>query len=176
MEGGGVKWSNFHITVNANAAKKNYGASIRELREACEYMVHNPELWTWLKQYKHGQQVEFKGAQKMLVERVRMRAAIEQEGQTNHSPHVHIVLEVAHRTMVQIDKSELKDLFEHFCGEGVNVHFRFIPGKGDDMEYIFKYITKEVPQQPAARRANENIRQAFLEGEIIADVKNVRPV
>lgn len=136
-----LKFSNWHLTVNFNVDSEDH---IGQMREAVEEMVEDPWLWRWLKQYNHGQQVDFREATKPLVDRVRVRAAFEHGGAQNHGLHVHLVVEVAHDTLVQVNKLGLVQLFEHFVHLNPNIHIRFMPGRGEDKDFILHYISKEV--------------------------------
>ena len=141
MNSGNVKYSNFHITVNFNVDSE---AHIGEMREAVEEMVHHPYLWMWLKQFDGTERVDFNALNKFDVERVRVRAAFEHGGNQNKGLHVHILVEVAHRTMVQVDKYGIDKIFEQFVHMKPNTHVRFLRGSGEDKDFILQYITKEV--------------------------------
>lgn len=154
---GKLKYSNFHITVNFN---KREHALVPSMRIATEAMVEGDYLWTWLKRYDGHQQVDFVGGDKLLVERVRLRAAFEERGEHNKGVHVHILVEVAHRTMVQVSKQGVELVFREFVGHTPNVHCRFIRGSGDDKDFILHYITKEVPRHPA-KGANQRLMRAM---------------
>ncbi len=159
-----MKYSNFHVTVNFNVdAEEHIGA----FREAIEGMVTSDVLWTWLRQYDGGEQLEFDDANKPLVDRVRLRAALEHGGQQNHGLHAHIVIEIAHTTMVQINKSALVTHFANVVGLAPNIHCRFIKGNGEDKDFILHYITKEVPTYRPENARNAQLQRAFEGGEII---------
>lgn len=136
-----VKWSNFHVTVNLNVDGEGH---IDAMREAVEEMVYSPWLWMWLKRFDGTSQQVFKGSEKLDVERVRVRASFEHGGEQNHGLHVHLVIEIAHRTMVQIDKYGIDAVFAHFTGMRPNTHVRFLKGEGEDLNFILHYVTKEV--------------------------------
>ncbi len=177
MEGGGsykLKWSNFHVTVNANAPEDAMG-TVRDLRRGVENMVLAKYMWEWLKRFDGSQRVDMTSEYKFLVQRVRIRAALEQGGQTNKSVHVHMVIEVAHRTMVQIDKYGVQDIFQRTLGWVPNVDVRFIQGRGEDKSYILKYITKEVPRTRPESQLNDQLRYAFAKGDVI-EADNTFPV
>lgn len=167
-----LKWSNFHVTVNANAPADS-AQTVRDLRQGVYDMVSNEYLWEWLKKYQGGQRVNFPVVDRLLVDRVRLRAAIELGGQQNRSAHVHIVVEVAHRTMVQIDKYGVQDVFQRRLGWQPNVHVRFLQGRGEDKSYILKYITKEVPRTRPDNWVNDVLRYAMAKGEIVDATNNV---
>jgi hypothetical protein len=153
-----LKWSNFHITVNFNIDDEEH---IRAMREAVEEMAEPPTLWTWLRQFNGEEQVAFTGATTHLVERVRLRAAFEHGGKQNKGLHVHILVEVAHRTMVQVNKQGVEALFARIVKRTPNVHCRFLRGNSEDKDYILHYITKEVPAVRPKDQNNSRLRSAF---------------
>jgi len=65
--------------------------------------------------YENGERIPFLGAEKMDVETVRVRCALEDGGKRNQSIHAHIVLEIGHRTMVQLDKAGLEARISTSC-------------------------------------------------------------
>ena len=153
-----LKWSNFHVTVNLN---KSDMSLINSMREAVDAMSESPYLWQWLKQYNGSEQVDFTRETAPLVETVRLRAAFEREGKVNHGLHVHIVIEIGHRTMVQINKYGLCELFRRFTHENPNVHCRFVKGSGEDKDFILRYITKEVPTYKPQSQLNSRLKYAL---------------
>lgn len=171
MESSKLKWSNFHITANFNVDSEDH---IRELVNAVEEMVEHPYLWWWLKQYDGERRVDFDMVSKMDVQSVRLRAGVEHGGTQNHGLHVHILVEVAHRTMVQVDKEGIIDTLEHFVGLKPNVHVRFVKGEGDDKDFILRYIQKEVPSLHRQTKAG-NRRLAMAMGDPLAEVANRNP-
>jgi hypothetical protein len=159
--GGALKWSNFYITVNPNASA-NHPTMVQDLRYAADQMVQSDYLWTWLRQYVDRARIPFSPAERIKVETVRMRCAIEQsDSGSNQSHHLHIVLEIGHRTMVQIDIAMLKELFQTFTGVYPNIKVDFIKGSGENMQYILKYITKEVPSGFSVKRHQRKMQQVF---------------
>jgi hypothetical protein len=162
-----VKWSNFHITVNFNTRAPGI---VGRIRNAVERMVDRDLVWTWLKQYKGGGQRDFEGAERMLVERVRIRAAIEGGGQQNNGIHAHIVVEVAHRTMVQVNKDGVCNLMRDLVGSNPNVHCRFIKGDGEDKDFILRYLMKEVPAYRPKDQFNQRLWYAFGRGTEITQI------
>lgn len=144
------KFSNFHITVNLNSGDPEY---LDGLREAVEHMKDFEYLGWWLKQYDGTGQVDFDDNTWELVDDVRLRCGLESEGEQNKGIHAHILVEIRHYTMVQINKTGLLDVIKKFVHWRLNpnVHIRFIPGKGEDKEYILHYITKERPTCPRTR-------------------------
>jgi len=166
-----MKYSNFHVTVNFNVDAEDH---IREFREAIENMATSEVLWGWLRQYDGGEQLEFDEANKPLVDRVRLRAAFEHGGQQNHGLHAHIVIEIAHTTMVQINKSALVTHFANAVGLAPNIHCRFIKGNGEDKDFILFYLTKEIPNYRPENARNAQLQRAFEQGEII-DANNNDP-
>ncbi len=144
-----MKYSNFHITVNYNVDSE---AHIGAMRTAVEEMVEAPYLWWWLRQYNGHSQQAFAVDNQNLVDRVRLRAAFEHGGKQNHGLHVHILVEIAHTTMVQIGKQGVIAVFEQFVPNMTpNVHSRFVKGEGEDKDFILHYITKEVSLAQVAR-------------------------
>lgn len=131
------------------------------MREAVEGMARAPALWTWLRRYDGSSQVPFTHETAPLVQSVRLRAAFEHEGKQNRGLHVHILVEVAHTTMVQVDKRGVEALFLRAVKRTPNVHCRFVPGKGEDKDFILHYITKEVPRYRPKDQNNSRLRSAF---------------
>jgi len=142
------------------------------MREAVDQMVEEPYLWWWLRQYDGTSQVAFDDDSMQLVESVRLRAAFEHGGKRNHGLHVHIVIEVAHRTMVQIDKRGLCDIFRKFVGMNPNCDVRFIKGVGEDKDFILHYITKEVPSYKPESALNARLKSAFASKNEQQDAEN----
>lgn len=159
-----IKWSNFHVTVNFNVDAEDH---IDRMRSAVEDMADREHLWTWLKQYNGRAQVDFTDHTKPLVERVRLRAAFEHGGTQNRGLHVHIVLEVAHRTMVQIDKQGLVRLFRDIVGLAPNVHCRFIKGEGEDKDFCLRYLSKEVPDYVPRHVGNKILRSVMAHNDTV---------
>ncbi len=157
------KWSNFHITVNFN--KRDYSL-VPAVRDAIERMAVDPDVWRWLKRYdnERKQQVDFEGGDQADIHRIRIRAAFEDQGEHNRGVHVHVLVEVYHSTLVQIDKRELIGLFEEVVGAKPNVHCRFLRGDGESKDFILHYISKEVPQGRAKDPQTERLRVAFAAG------------
>lgn len=155
-----MKWSNFLVTVNLNASAANSDAVVSELIDGVYGMASSEWLWEWLRKYENGSRVRFEGEDKQLVERVRLRVALEEGGTQNQSLHAHILVEVQHRTMVQVDYRGIKDVFTHYTGANPNVNVKFIKGSGEERDYILKYITKEVPPR-SSKRALNTISRVF---------------
>ncbi len=141
------------------------------MRLAIDSMLSPRYLWTWLKQYDGSSQVDFNRQTKPLVERVRFRAAFEHEGKHNKGLHVHIVIEIAHTTMVQISKYGICEMFREIVKMNPNCHCRFLKGSGEDKDFILQYITKEVPTYKPQSQLNSRLKYAFngsryeMEGE-----------
>lgn len=152
------KYSNFHVTVNFNVDSE---AHLPLMRDAVEAMVEQRWMWTWLKQFDGTSQLEFTRDTMPMVERVRLRAAFEHNGKQNHGLHVHILIEVAHTTMVQISKFGICELFRHFCAMNPNVNCRFLRGSGEDKDFILEYMLKEVPSYRPQSQLNSRLRSAF---------------
>ncbi len=158
------KYSNFHVTVNWNSTD---AARVHLIRAAVEALAEPRYLWTWLKQYDATQQVDFVGGEKLHVSHVRIRAAIEREGEHNHGVHVHFLIEVTHTTMVQISKRGLCDVVREFVGSCPTCHVRFVKGSGEDKDFILHYITKEVPRYVPKSKLNNQLRHAMSGGEVV---------
>ncbi len=165
MENGGVKYSNFHVTVNTN--KPNSYPLIVKFKQAVENgLCRDDTILSWLKQYDGSSRVDFKKRNySALVERVRIRAAFEIEGKQNRCLHCHILVEVAHKTMVQIDARGVEAFFDKRLGITTNVHCRFIPGVGEGKDFILHYITKEVPSYTPQEIGNRRLKAAFANGD-----------
>ena len=168
------KYSNFHITVNLNSHDL---AHLDVLRETIEDMPKHPWIWVWLKQVVgRGQQIDFDEASSPLVQRVRLRAALENQGEKNEGLHAHIVVEVQHVTRVQVSGSGLGDFFRGHLPAGVkpNIHSRFVKGEGDSKEFILHYLTKEVPNATTAPRRFRRLTKALTDGEPLAAAEEDR--
>lgn len=164
MENGSVKYSNFHVTVNTN--KPNSYPLVVKLRQAIENgFCRDDVLWTWLRQYDGSSRKEFSKRNRNLVERVRLRAAFEIEGKQNRCLHTHILIEVAHTTMVQIDARAVEAFFDKRLGISTNVHCRFVPGTGEGKDFILHYITKEVASYTPQEIGNRRLKAAFANGD-----------
>lgn len=168
-----VKWSNFLITVNLNDAAG--AGNMSGIIDAVHGMAESDWIWRWLKQYSGGARVDFSERDKSLVESVRMRVALEEGGTNNQSLHAHILLEVAHRTMVQVDYTGIKDVFAYYTDANPNVNVKYIKGSGAERDYILKYITKEVPPRNGNGRALSTISRVFESNSNVYDVKNNYP-
>lgn len=145
------------------------------MRQAVEEMVESPALWQWMKQYSGGAQIDFDEDTSRLVESVRLRAAFERDGKQNHGLHVHILIEVAHTTMVQISKFGICELFRRVTGLNPNVHCRFVKGEGEDKDYILHYITKEVPSYKPQSQLNSRLGYAFRGDREEVEAENQYP-
>ncbi len=137
------------------------GDLIGKMREAVEAMITPEWLWVWLKRYDGGEQCDFDITDMDLVHRVRLRAAFENEGKVNKGLHVHILIEIAHVTLVQLSKQGLVMVFSHFVGMNPNVHCRFVKGSGEDKDFILHYLTKEVPTYQPQSQLNSRLKYAF---------------
>ena len=137
------------------------GKLIRKIREAVEAMATEEWLWVWLKQYDHDEQIDFDEETSHLVHRVRLRAAFENEGKANKGLHVHILIEIAHVTLVQLSKQGIVQVFSHFVRLNPNVHCRFVKGEGEDKDFILHYLTKEVPHYKPESQLNSRLKYAF---------------
>lgn len=160
-----VKWSNFHVTINFN---KPDSSLLSVMAEAVEMMVTPEYLWKWLKRYDGEKQVDFDTfTAKYEVKRVRIRASFEHGGTRNKGLHVHLLIEIEHTTMVQISKDGIVQVMKDLVGHTPNVHCRFVPGQGEDKNFLLHYITKEVPTEPARNPANRPLQR----GEVFAEVE-----
>lgn len=162
------RWSNWHVTVNTN---KNQADLIYVMREAIELLPEPQYLWRWLKHYAHGRQEDFDEAEKAKVYSVRLRAAFENKGKQNKGLHVHILVEVAHSTSVQINKQGFLAVCRELLGVPVNAQFRFLRGSGEDKDFILHYMTKEVPRgAKAANPENSKLQEVFAGAEEVVEV------
>lgn len=161
-----LKWSNFHVTVNPN---KHGMALMRPMRECIESLPDPEFLWRWLKHYKGGRQQDFTDDAKMLVETVRLRAAFECQGKQNKALHVHIVIEVGHRTMVQLYCPAFEDIFFEFLRCAVNAKCRFVKGVGEDKDFILQYLSKEVPSYRPRSEENRELGSAFARADEVVE-------
>lgn len=141
------------------------------MRRAVDEMVQAPYLWWWLKRYNGAEQVDFTYGDAELVETVRLRASFEHQGKVNHGLHVHILIEIGHRTMVQISKKGICDIFRHFVGLNPNVNCRFVKGSGEDKDFILRYITKEIPSYKPESQLNSRLKYA-MKGPDLQDAEN----
>jgi len=148
-----LKWSNFHITINLNKGNDRSDTLFYDLCDFCEDLVQTEWVFCWLKLYKDGRQQTFEGLDRYDVETVRARVSMESKGKRNKSLHAHLLLEVGHRTMVQVDYHAMTQLAKEVFGEGVNIQGRFIRGEGDEKAFILHYITKEQPKNQKRKMA-----------------------
>ena len=137
------------------------------MRRAVDALVTPDYLWMWLKRYTGSEQVDFDAETAGLVETVRLRAAFEHEGRQNRGLHVHILIEIGHRTMVQVSKWGLCEVFRRLVGENPNCHCRFVKGSGEDKDFILRYITKEIPAYRPDSQLNSKLAYAFRAGEVM---------
>ncbi len=150
---GKIVWSNYHLTINWNTANTapNRAAAVNSMRARLPEACRTPLLWTWLK-FRAGPHDyrDFPVAQRPLVMRIRMRPAFEAGGGQNASVHAQILVEVTHRTWVNIDSGRLRAALR--LPAGANMHLRFVRGDPNtqDREYLLRYLNKEgVPVAPA---------------------------
>ena len=167
-----TKYSNFHVTVNFN---KDDASLIYPMRDAIERMVEDPWLWRWLKHYRDGAQHDFMPDTELFVESVRLRAAFEREGKHNKGLHVHILIEIAHDTMVQISKFGLCQLMRDFVGHNPNCDIRFVKGSGEDKDFILHYLTKEIPRYTPKSQLNSRLKYAFQGDRDEVEAENFAP-
>lgn len=144
------------------------------MKEAVEELVHAPYLWMWLKQYHSGEQIDFDEITSMAVDRIRLRAAFEEKGKQNRGLHVHMIIEIAHSTMVQINKQGMVQAMRQLVGWEPNVHCRFVKGQGEDKNYLLHYITKEVPRTKPSGWQNAQLHHALVHGEEV-EAQNLHP-
>ena len=166
-------WSNWHITVNANRHEKTHKARMETaqlLSDAVATAIREPQhLWYWLRYFHNKEQKDFPEKMKQRVERIRARCALEMGGKANNrSVHVHIMLEVQHRTRVQIDPMRFQEVLEKITGlSGFNTLSRFVRGNGEDKEYLLRYLQKDgVPARKARDPDNARIQASREVGEV----------
>jgi hypothetical protein len=158
--------------VNFN---KDDASLIYDMRRAVDALVELPYLWWWLKHYDGGRQVDFTDANSLDIERIRLRAAFEHKGKHNKGLHVHILIEIAHDTMVQVSKFGLCEVFRKFVKENPNCHCRFLKGSGEDKDFILQYITKEVPSYAPESQLNSRLKYAFSGSNQEVSAENSAP-
>ena len=163
-----MKWSNFHITVNFNVDSEDH---LPAMREAIESMVELPFVWWWIKQFDGSERIDFVGDQKQLVDTVRIRAVFEHKGKQNHGLHVHMVVEIGHDTMVQVDKEGVSEVFRQFVNMQPNVHVRFVKGSGEDKDFILLYLSKEIPSYKPNNQWNSRLKSALQNGDDVVEVE-----
>lgn len=146
------------MTVNFNV---HGDALMRPMRRAIELMADEDNLWLWLRQFNGHSQVDFTPESSLSIDRVRVRAAFEEGGKNNKALHAHLVVEIAHETMVQVSKAGLVDYFETAVGAKPNIHCRFVRGEGEDKDFILRYITKEVPSYKPGKWQNAKLQAAM---------------
>jgi hypothetical protein len=160
-----MKWSNFHVTVNFN---RRNPALVPLIKDAVDRMADEDVLWTWLKHFNGQSQVTFPEDCKFLVDRVRMRAGLESGGAQNGGNHVHILVEIAHETKVQLNKRAIERHMKNVVGLEPNVLIQFLDSD-KDRDRILYYITKETPSRRRADAANDRLRRAMHE-QVVAVV------
>jgi hypothetical protein len=144
------KWSNFHITVmwNLNIMETGeQGAFVRSLVPVMEHIFHKNNAHNWLHYFNKGERRPFSEDEvDRLVETVRGRIAVENQGEHNRSVHIHVLLEIGHTTSLQINYAAMKKQVEGFTYRKCRLTGRFVPGEGEDKSFILQYITKEIPK------------------------------
>ncbi len=159
-----TKWSNFHVTINLNetTSKSSARGTITGFANAIDSMI-NDDVFGWLVRYDNGQR-PFREEEKHLVDRVRARVGLERDDEgTNRSLHAHVLMEVEHRTMVQIDKWNIQHFINDRLGVRSNVHVRFLQGNSSDKDFILKYITKSM-RDGAGSGQNRRLAKAMGRG------------
>lgn len=167
-------YSNWHIVVNTNGG--NEAIQVGRLRSAVQEMALPDELWKWLVYFDYGSKTKrpFTADEKLLVERVRVRAAFEREGAGRRGLHLHMLLEVTHRTMVQIEAVPFRQLFSRYTGRNPNVKIRFLRGDSSNKDFILHYITKEVPGPGRGDADLQRMTAAMRSGDVIeADTSQI---
>jgi len=108
--------------------------------------------------------VPFDEASSQWVDRVRVRAGLENQGEQNAGLHAHILVEVEHHTMVQVDGAGLYAYFrEMMPGVRCNINSRFVKGDGEDKAFTLHYLSKERPAVVPKRY--KRLNDAFMHGE-----------
>lgn len=136
------------------------GTLIRKMRKAVDAMLDPDWVWVWVKHYDGGLE-DFDEENCGDVHRIRLRAAFENEGKANKGLHVHILIEIAHVTRVQLSKQGIVQIFSHFVRLNPNVRCRFVQGTGEDKDFILHYLTKEVPAYAPQSQYNSRLKYAF---------------
>ena len=160
-------WSNWHITVNTNRHERTDAErteTARVLADAFEDCVTESRIfYSWVKHFRDGGQDRFTRDTAGAISRVRARVALEQGPQArNRSIHAHIILEIEHRTRLQINNRELLLRLEQLTGwYGMNISSRFVKGDGEDKEYLLRYLQKDgMPRRAAADPDNARLQQS----------------
>ena len=166
-------WSNWHITINTNqhertaAQRQTNGRILADaVRDACEIPA---VLWSWLRHFSNGNKIQFTPHMMGAVTRIRSRVSLEiGPDAANTSVHCHWLLEVEHRTRLQIDAVQLREQIEELTGfRGTHINIRFVKGAGDDKEYLLRYLQKDgVPRGVAQNADNRALQQSLLIDEM----------
>lgn len=137
-------WSNWHITINFN--KPGGRDEIREFKECLDSILGDLH-WQWLMRFDNGNRRPFTPLEHDLVNTIKATIGFER-GPANGFLHAHVILEVGHWTMLQLDGKEIQRMVDVNCGVSSNVQFRFLPGDSNSVAYIHKYITKTIREKP----------------------------
>ena len=167
-------YSNYHATWNTNIVNNhgNRNRALNCLEQGVRYAANNAFRWLRINdgQYFNA----FSAAERRLVERIRMRCGVEAGGANNPAPHVHILIEIAHRTNLRVDYDALRAaLVEGMMRalaptltrqeiEGGNFHVDYVP-RGQEQNILF-YIGKDGVQlgtDPALRNTDFSATQTF---------------
>ena len=137
-------WSNWHVTINFNTKGNHF--SVNEYEEGLN-VVLGEFHWKWLQIFINGTRRDFKRQERDLVNTIRARIGFER-GPNNGFLHAHVLLEVGHYTMLQIDGKAIQRLVDTQLGVKSNVQFRWLKGDSSNKDYILRYITKTIREKP----------------------------
>ena len=169
------RWSNFHITVNLNIPNNDATrtAAALTLTPAFREISRRNTLWQWLRYFNGQEQVAFAAGRNLgpnarrSIQRLRFRIALEAGGEENASLHAHIILEIMHRSRVQINGAALRQAFVAVLPDymhGLNINCRFVRGdpQTEDREYLLRYLLKDgVPVEEPNNPANADLHNAY---------------
>lgn len=142
-------WSNYLITVNFNQPALTAAQAFQRAEQILQNLFTANNLWTWLR----GTQGPFVGADRDLIEKIRARPTLEPGGAHNHSYHVHLLLEVQHRTSVKLAYNAIKQLVSAVA-PGSNTDIEFV--RNEDTNRILHYLNKTGNAPPGQITAGQS--------------------
>jgi len=155
----GVKWGNWHITINTNTGNQNTHQLVTQFTEAIEALVYD-DIFEWVES-RDG--TRFTGADRHKILRVRAIAALEKNGTQNSSLHAHILVEIEHTTYIKLNYQKIKQIINRYCKTQCNVHIKYVHDKAGILKYIMKTV-----ERPDAQTMGDRKTQAAFDSGIFA--------
>lgn len=147
----GRVWSNYLVTMNPNMQNTtgNRMKAARAMVSALQGALQN--TWQWLHVRVGNRTRALYPAERHLIKWVRARPSLENQGQQNRSPHMHVFLEICHTTNISLDYNgltgALKANLEGFSGQqvaGTNVQIKYVDSRDPaNKKWLLHYLLKE---------------------------------